>query len=220
MVSHPGTTGCFFYYSSLQTGDQWALETWLRNPFEDVSDKELVILAQTSSSAFKPLVDRYWRRLYTFIKRLYFFQHEDIQDILQDAFIKAYRHLHSYDPSYAFSTWMYQITRNCAIDALRKKRTQPTQVSLEDEDMEHLFLAADEQHAHVLQADTAQLKQLIQDLPLKYREALTLRYLEERTYEEMVDILKKPKGTIASLVNRARALVQTDATKRGIQLYG
>ena len=166
------------------------------------------------------MVDRYWRRLYTFIKRLYFFQHEDIQDILQDAFIKAYRHLHSYDPSYAFSTWMYQITRNCAIDALRKKRTQPTQVSLEDEDMEHLFLAADEQHAHVLQADTAQLKQLIQDLPLKYREALTLRYLEERTYEEMVDILKKPKGTIASLVNRARALVQTDATKRGIQLYG
>lgn len=188
-------------------------------PPDAVSDKELVVLAQTSPHAFKQLVDRYWRRLYTFIKRLYFFQHEDIQDILQEAFIKAYRHLNAFDPSYSFSTWMYQITRNCAIDALRKKRVQPATLSLEDEDLEHLFVASDEQHAHVINADIEELKTLIQELPLKYREALTLRYLEEKTYEEMVDILKKPKGTIASLVNRAKALLQTHALKRGIQLY-
>lgn len=188
-------------------------------PPESLSDKELVVLAQTSSQAFKQLVDRYWRRLYTFIKRLYFFQHEDIQDILQEAFIKAYRNLNGFDPSYSFSTWIYQITRNCAIDALRKKRVQPALLSLDMEDVEHLFVSADEHQAHIANMDVEVLKQMIGDLPLKYREALTLRYLEEKTYEEMVDILKKPKGTIASLVNRARTLLQTQATERGIHLY-
>ena len=184
-----------------------------------VSDKDLVILAQTSSLAFKELVDRYWRRLYAFIQRLYFFQHEDVQDILQEAFIKAYRHLNAFDHSFSFSTWMYQITRNCAIDALRKKRVQPTSVSLDDQDLEHIFVASDDVHAHIIHADVHTLMELIANLPLKYREALTLRYVEERTYEEMVDILKKPKGTIASLVNRAKVLLQEQAHQHDIQLY-
>ena len=183
------------------------------------SDKELVKQAQTSSQAFKQLVDRYWRRLYAFIKRLYFFQHEDIQDILQEAFMKAYRHLNAFDESYSFSTWIYQITRNTAIDALRKKRVQPSVLSLDDDESGQLVAALDERPQHILNADIAQLKQLILNLPLKYREALTLRYLEERSYEEMVDILKKPKGTVASLVNRAKVLLQKQALKQGIHLY-
>jgi RNA polymerase sigma-70 factor (ECF subfamily) len=53
-----------------------------------------------------------------------------------------------------------------------------------------------------------EVKRAIEELPLPYREAFTLFYLEERTYEEMIDILKKPKGTIASLLSRAKKLLQ------------
>ena len=72
---------------------------------ESLPDVELVRRAQTSQADFKLLVDRYWRRLYAFVKRLYFFEHEDIQDIVQEAFIKIYRNLNAFDPSFAFSTW-------------------------------------------------------------------------------------------------------------------
>lgn len=168
---------------------------------EELSDLELLRRAQTSQADFALLVDRYWRRLYAFVKRSYFFEHEDVQDIVQEAFVKLYRNLNAYDPAFAFSTWMYQITRHCAIDALRKKRIQPQTISLEPEEWEHLQIAAHEA-GDVIELD--RMKEAILKLPLAYREALTLFYLEQKTYEEMMDILKKPKGTIASLINRAK----------------
>lgn len=178
---------------------------------ESLSDAELVRRAQTSQADFTLLVDRYWRRLYAFVKRLYFFEHEDIQDIVQEAFIKIYRNLNAFDPSFAFSTWAYQITRNCAIDMLRKKQVQPKTIILEDEEWEHLVTASDEPAMRSSQRED--LEKAIKQLPLVYREVFTLFYLEEKSYEEMIDILKKPKGTIASLLNRAKKMVREQLEK-------
>jgi RNA polymerase sigma-70 factor (ECF subfamily) len=114
--------------------------------------------------------------------------------------------LNGFNDSFAFSTWAYQITRNCAIDALRKKRVQPQTAVLEEEEWERLLIATDESvrdHLHL-----EEVKRAILALPLHYREAFSLFYLEEKTYEEMIDILKKPKGTIASLINRAKTMVR------------
>lgn len=175
---------------------------------ESLSDKELVEQAQSSQIAFKALVDRHWRRLYVFVKRLYFFEHEEIQDIVQEAFIKLYRNLNAFDPSFAFTTWMYQITRNCAIDALRKKQVRPHMIALEDDEWERLLVATEDGVKEGIEIEDMQRAVLA--LPLKYREAFTLFYLEEKTYEEMMDILKKPKGTIASLISRAKAMVRQE----------
>lgn len=179
---------------------------------ESLTDTDLVKQAQTSQAAFKVLVDRHWRRLYAFVKRLYFFEHEEVQDILQEAFIKIYRNLNGFNESFAFSTWAYQITRNCAIDALRKKRIQPQTAVLEEEEWERLLVATDESVKDGLHLE--EVKRAILALPLNYREAFTLFYLEEKTYEEMIDILKKPKGTIASLINRAKAMVRQNLERR------
>lgn len=170
------------------------------------SDRSLVDEAIRSPHAFKLLVDRYWRQLYAFLKRLYFLEHEEIEDILQESFLKIYRNLGAFDDTFSFSTWAYQITRNCAIDSLRKKRVRPQTVSLSEEEWEHILVAtmASTDRTFTLEATT----KAIQALPLKYREPFTLFYLEQKTYEEMVDILKKPKGTIASLVNRAKVLLR------------
>lgn len=177
-------------------------------PLESLSDKELVERAQSSQIAFKALVDRHWRRLYVFVKRLYFFEHEEIQDIVQEAFIKLYRNLNAFDPAFAFTTWIYQITRNCAIDVLRKKQVRPQTIALEDDEWERLLVAAEDGMKEGMEIEN--IKRAILSLPLNYREAFTLFYLEEKTYEEMIDILKKPKGTIASLINRAKTMLRRE----------
>lgn len=170
------------------------------------SDRELVEQARVSPQAFGMLVDRYWRRLYAFLKRLYFLEHEEIEDILQEAFLKMYRHLGAFDQTFSFSTWSYQITRNCAIDSLRKKRARPQTVTLTEEEWERVLVATEEPKDQTLTIEA--VTKAVQHLPLKYREPFTLFYLEQKTYEEMVDILKKPKGTIASLLSRAKILLR------------
>lgn len=172
---------------------------------EALSDAELVREAQASPAAFKILVDRYSGRLYAFLRRSYFFEHEDLQDLMQEAFLRIYRNLNAFDPSFAFSTWAYQIARNTAIDALRKKQSRPQTFALEPEEWERLRSSDEALTDHV---QIEQMRRAIAELPLQYREAFTLFYLEEKTYEEMMDILKKPKGTIASLLSRAKKLLQ------------
>ncbi len=172
------------------------------------ADAELLQLAPGSQEAFSVLVDRYHKRLYTFVKRLYFLEHEEIEDILQESFIKLYRNLHAYNPSFAVSTWLYQLTRHIAIDYLRKKRIQPKTIVLEDDEWERVAIATPLFSAHTM--DMERVKQTLLKLPLAYREAFTLFYLEEKTYEEMIDILKKPKGTIASLLNRAKKMMRNE----------
>jgi RNA polymerase sigma-70 factor (ECF subfamily) len=178
------------------------------------SDRELVELAQNSPQAFKVLVDRYWRRLYAFVKRLYFMEHEEVEDVIQEAFLKIYRNLQAFDDTFSFSTWAYQITRNCAIDSLRKKRVRPQTVALTEEEWEQIRVIATEEHDQPF--DLVLVKKAIQELPLLYREPFTLFYLEQKTYEEMVDILKKPKGTIASLVSRAKVMVRARITQSSL----
>lgn len=175
-------------------------------PSTEVLDAELVRQAQQSPAAFKTLVDRYSGRLYAFLRRSYFFEHEDLQDVLQDTFLRLYRNLNAFDPSFAFSTWAYQIARHTAIDALRKKQTRPQAFALEQDEWDRIASSAHEVLGQDLHLE--EVKRAIEELPLPYREAFTLFYLEERTYEEMIDILKKPKGTIASLLSRAKKLLQ------------
>lgn len=175
------------------------------------TDRELIEQAKVSPLAFKLLVDRYSRRLYAFVKRLYFLEHEEIEDIVQEAFIKIYRNLQAFDGQFAFSTWAYQITRNCAIDALRKKQVRPQTVILADEEWEELRVAAEELEESNFSLEVVQ--KAIAALPLKYREPFTLFYFEHKTYEELIDILKKPKGTIASLLSRAKGMVHEEVRR-------
>ena len=128
--------------------------------------------------------------------------------MLQESFIKAYRHLNDYDEQLKFSTWLYRITHNQAIDTLRSVQVRPflSQVSLEDA-AHFVTTTKDAEADFLLQNDIQNVRRAILAMPLLYREVLILRFLEEKTYEEIVDIIKKPKGTIATLIRRGRALL-------------
>ena len=99
------------------------------------TDKELTELALANPDDFGALVDRYWSRLFSYVRRTTYFTKEDIEDILQEVFVKVYRYLNDYDNSMTFSTWIYQITRNTVIDEIRKRKSRPQSMRLETEDL-------------------------------------------------------------------------------------
>ncbi len=176
-----------------------------------LSDEKLVELAKTDPDQFGILVDRYEQKLHFFGRRISYFEKEDIEDLIQEAFIKIYRGLNSFDESLKFSTWAYQITRNVVIDAIRAKQRRPQALNLEDQDLAKIFQSgADLEREVISKDDLAQVQEVIKKMPFKYQEVLILRFLEERDYEEIMDIVKKPKGTVAALINRGRKILKKE----------
>lgn len=171
-------------------------------------DAELLDRAKKNPEAFGALMERYEAPLRRYLRRLTGWGDEEVSDILQESFIKAYRYLNDYDETLKFSTWLYRITHNQAIDILRSAQVRPFLSSLSLEDAEQFMPTdTDTEGQFLRQDDLEKVRAAIGGLPLLYREVLILRFLEEKSYEEIVDILKKPKGTIATLIKRGRALL-------------
>ena len=176
-----------------------------------LDDATLVARAKNEPEAFGFLMERYEAPLRRYLKRLTGWGDEEVSDMLQEAFIKMYRHLHDYEEDLKFSTWAYRITHNQAIDTIRSVETRPflSQVALED--VEQFLPATTDTEADFLRSeDLGSVRLAILSLPVLYHDDLILRFLEEKSYEEIVDIIKKPKGTVATLIRRGRALLLTE----------
>jgi len=185
------------------------------------TDAELVALTLNDQEVFLYLVNRYEAKLLRYIRRITGLSMECAEDILQEVFIKIYRNLNDFDPDLSFSSWVYRITHNEALNHLKKASNQKT-VSLETDDKDTLSLI------DVLQAETnipkeldkkelqRKVRKIVSMLSPDFREILILRYLEEKDYKEISDILKKPMGTVATLVNRAKAQFKQIAEKNNL----
>lgn len=188
-----------------------------RHPVEDSSDSELVRQSLANPDAFEGIVLRYWDRLFRYVRRISFSTDEDIEDILQETFIKVYKNLNAYDGDLAFSTWIYHICRNTVIDTIRKKSSRPTTIGFDAEEFSHFFQETPAlAHALDTREKLRRVTAIIESLPLLYREVLVLKFLEEKTYEEIMDIIEKPKGTIASLIHRGQKLLLEKARQEKI----
>jgi len=172
------------------------------------SDEQLVQESLKDKNKFALLVERYEQRLLRYIKRLIGNQSDLSEDILQEVFIKIYRNLNDFDTNLKFSSWAYRITHNESINhAKRTKDTIP--IETDGEETANLI--------NILESDTnipeeASKKELaekvhkaIENLPKKYRDVIILYYLEDKDYQEIGDILKKPTSTIGTLLSRAKA---------------
>ncbi|MCA9375890.1 MAG: RNA polymerase sigma factor [Candidatus Doudnabacteria bacterium] len=188
------------------------------------SDEQVAKEALADRESFGVLMERYEARLLRYIRRLGVAQ-DDADDVLQESFLRMYKGLASFDPTLPFSSWAYRITHNQAVSWMRKhKRPERQTVPLDQENEDGLrlldLLASDEDIA----GDTERkehaeaIRETIQQLPLKYREVLVLRHLEEYSYEEIGDILKKPKGTVATQIRRARQRLEKELRASGLHL--
>ncbi len=181
------------------------------------TDKELVAAAKLNPEDFGLLVERYWNRLFAYVRRTSYFSKEDIEDVLQEVFIKIYRFLNSYDDSMTFSTWAYQITRNCVIDEIRKKKARPASMQLENEELLKVLKSSLNIEREFAASDSLEkVKELIDEMPDNYREVLILRFLEDKDYNDIMDIMQLPKGSVASLINRGRKMLAEKTREKGI----
>ncbi|NTW27453.1 MAG: RNA polymerase sigma factor [Candidatus Moranbacteria bacterium] len=184
------------------------------------SDADLIELSKKDPEMFGLLMERYQGPLFHYIRRLTQLGSDDIQDLLQEVFIKIYQKLNEYDEELKFSSWAYRIAHNHIIDHFRKVGARPQTNSLEDYEWEKIISASVHIEKEIINKDCVEkVKGCIEQLPLKYREVLILRFVQELEYEEIMDILKKPKGTVATLINRGKDLLVRNMKEQKINCF-
>lgn len=174
------------------------------------TDEEIVGEALVRKDAFGVLVERYQAPLSRYIRRLGVQRKEDMEDVLQNVFLKTYRNLNGFDRDLKFSTWIYRIAHNEAMSFFRSRSVRPEGYMADDGEslLEGLRSSLDVARPAERSLNAAHLKQALSKLEPKYRNVIVLRYFEEREYADMSDILQVPVGTVATLLSRAKKRLQ------------
>jgi RNA polymerase sigma-70 factor (ECF subfamily) len=175
---------------------------------EDLDDGELITLIITENrEAYTELFARYQKKLFTYIYHLVG-NREETEDILQNVFSKTYKNIEHFDVERKFSSWIYRIAHNEAVNYLKRKSKRYT-VSWDDisTSKDKLDSASNEElpedrigHQEIVK----EIDKALEKIPKKYQEILTMRYFQEYSYEEMAKILGKPVNTVGTLINRAK----------------
>lgn len=175
-------------------------------------DKWVQKAVSGNQEAFKKLMDKYQTPLQFHVFKMVK-DREQGEDLVQEAFMKAFKNLSSYNTDYAFSTWIYRITTNHTIDYLRKKKLQTTSIDepLKTKDGELSMELPD--HSHLADRDIQRkqrkkiITRAIENLPEKYRQVIEMRHLEELSYQEISEHLDLPLGTVKAHIFRAREML-------------
>ncbi|MDZ4713082.1 MAG: sigma-70 family RNA polymerase sigma factor [bacterium] len=162
--------------------------------------------------SYEKLMKKYYQLIYNLIYRM-ISKKEDVEDLTQEAFIKAFNSLHNFDKQFAFSTWLFKIATNNAIDYLRKKKllTFSIDKDIETDDSDYKFEIPDSENKpdrHIIDSQMKKiLDEAIESLPQKYREVIELRHKQEMEYEEIAKKLSLPLGTVKAHIFRGRELL-------------
>jgi RNA polymerase sigma-70 factor, ECF subfamily len=178
------------------------------------SDQDIVALARAGEeAAYRELIRRYERPLFSLLYRMVR-DRELAEDLAQETFVKALNAIESYRPEYKFSSWIFKIANNAAIDHLRRREldTLSLEGSPHAETPEAVEATAlqigDRQESPLDEVEArelgGQIEQAIARLRPEYRSCILLRHVEGRAYEEIADILNLPLGTVKTYIHRAR----------------
>ena len=162
---------------------------------------------------FTVLVSRYEKRIINYVYRITH-RYEEAHDLAQEIFVKVYLALDRYDAKYQFSTWLFRIAQNSAIDALRKKSisevplTRPTEEEPAGKEREFADDGVSPYRALKNKQLSAAIDEAVGKLPSDYRELIQLRHFAELSYEEIASMKKLPLGTVKNKLFRARNLLK------------
>jgi RNA polymerase sigma-70 factor (ECF subfamily) len=178
------------------------------------SDQEIVQACLAGESdAFATIVERYGSRVYNLALRIVR-DPDAASDCAQEAFVRAYRALHRYDPSRPFAPWMYRIATNASLNYAQRwhAHEQPVEELPERVEPEELSPEA----TALRREELGEVLAAIDALPTRYRAALVLRHVHELSYQEVADALDMPIGTVKTHLFRARAALRTELRRRGL----
>ncbi|MFA5994554.1 MAG: RNA polymerase sigma factor [Parcubacteria group bacterium] len=180
------------------------------------SDEEITSLVAMDKEFFGILIRRYEERITRYIRRINGGTEEVVEDIVQNIFLKAYVHINSFRDNQKFSSWLYGVAHNECIDYWRKNKKHIANISLEANEKLFSILKSQENLGENIarKDEQAMFARSLGELPLKYREILILRFFEDRDYEEIAHILKKPASTVGTLIRRAKILFEAIINKK------
>ena len=162
--------------------------------------------------AFGALVEQYRDNVYRLAYRMCGNAY-DADEAAQEAFVAAWRALPNFRGDAKFSTWLYRLTTNAAIDVMRREKRHQT---VGDGEMVDLADDADSPQETVERTEQQEaVQKALATLSEEYREVLLLRYMEELDYAEIAEVLQLPSGTVKSRINRAKAALKTALLKSG-----
>lgn len=169
-------------------------------PSEADADVHLRLQAGDYRAAFELLLPRYRDRVFRLALSL-LRQRTEAEDATQEIFLRLWRALPGYSGKASLSTWIYAISRNTCLSHLRKRRPQ---VSLDDPDAQQDPAAAELAAPSADDSAVASVTRMLDSLPERYRQVVTLFYLEDKSCEQVAAALDLPVGTVKSLLHRAR----------------
>jgi len=183
-------------------------------PLSGLSDPEVVVLARKGSeAAYRELLTRYERPVFSLVFRMVR-DRETAEDLSQETFVKVLNNLDRYSPEFKFSSWLFKIANNLTIDHLRRRRIDtisiegaPDAVTAESARATSIaVVSGDESPLEELESKElgAAIEHAIGKLRPEYRACIMLRHVEDKSYEEIAEIVKLPLGTVKTYIHRAR----------------
>ena len=176
-------------------------------------DVELVRRAkQGDSKAYDQLTILYKDVVYSIVYRMVR-NRQEAEDLTQEAFLKAYNSIVSFNEEYAFSTWLFKIATNNCIDFFRKRKlktySMDETVRYKDDEIQQEYADPEPDVEDDLVADerTQIIRKAISELPAKYRIVIELRHQKEHSYEQISEELDLPLGTVKARIFRAREML-------------
>jgi RNA polymerase sigma-70 factor (ECF subfamily) len=191
-------------------------------PPTNTADTELVVRALSGrEDGFEELVRRYQRPIVAYVYRMVG-DYDSALDLAQEVFIKVYNSLGRYRPEFKFSTWIYRIAHNAAIDHLRRQgasRTEEIEVAGAEGTTFEKPLAS---KAPTPEQETergerrAEIEEVVAQLAPSYRELIVLRHSHDLSYDEIAEVTSLPLGTVKNRIFRAREAMRELLVARGI----
>ncbi len=188
------------------------------NSEPQLTDETVAKLVQEGDiDKFGILMERYGAKLFRYGKK--FLSNEDnIEDVVQDVFIKTFENIKSFDTKQRFSPWIYRIAHNTYINALKKNSIGP--MYLFDFDTLLAHTVTDESISK--EAEEKEMKEIVEKglskIEPKYREILVLYYIEDLSYKEIAEVLHIPVGTVGVRIMRAKELLKEKYKELGIDI--
>ncbi len=186
---------------------------------KNLTDGELIVNAISGrEDGFEELVRRYQRPITNYVYRM-LNNYDASLDVTQEVFIKVYNSLSRYSSDYKFSTWLYRIAHNAAIDYMRRNSVIQTSIEAENADGSYQIQIESPNPTPEQERERSEwrteIESVVRCLPTVYRELILLRHSQDLSYDEIAEITNLPLGTVKNRLFRAREMMREIFVERG-----
>lgn len=185
--------------------------------FSDKAKKDFLLvdraIKNNDQKAYAELMKRYRKSVFHLVLKMVR-NSDEAEDLTIEAFSKAFKGLHKFNPEFTFSTWLFRIATNNCIDYIRKKRVLTTSIDnpMKDSDGDEMTIdikdsALNPEDQNIRAQKIELMRMIVTKLPSKYQVLIKMRYFQELSYEEIADNLDFPLGTVKAQLHRAKELL-------------